>query len=755
MILRDSDMLNMAITRGEDVLDAKGRVVGQVGKSLNYALLLLQRGTDADLARAFSIIEQAFDAQNVVEGSYRYGNFKLRYGDETVTDINAVQFCSWYITEILKRQAEKLDDQHRRIVEDGLARALVEIDRVDVPWHYTNMTLIQTGNLIIGGELLGEEYAYYTKKGYRRFAEWVDRVNTNGAVPEHNAPGYIATDIQMLARIATHYADPQVAKMARLIEERCWIHAAVRWHASTHRLAGPYSRAYYPMVCGDMNWIGNMFHWASDDEEFASSGSYYKPGRGTAHHRAHAALFGHSTPFYEYNCPDYVLRLAEAKPLPYEVRELTDLAGGNDISTYLTEEYALGVSARTYAETPWNEASMWTTHSKSLMVHYRRDGNPDFGLLYCVYVLNDQRISEYYDDLVDDTVPGSDLVDRQLDEQGLFRGVQYRNKAIALYYPPQLKDDIFSLKTEIVVFDRSRIDEIRINGQTVPSLPAQANASDVISIADNGTFIAVLPLDYSRLGHNDPIELTEDDSGHLVISIYNYKGPRTTFWEYKDRKTYFRANMEAGFIVEIGTKREHSSLAEFSRNIAQAKVTDTTDSSYRRTIIYNSGPDEISLTLDLKSGDLLERTVNGEIYTPPYLDAPTVKQGHSGRIEVEDAILTTEEGIPAWLLVDAPSRTYVAANPTQQRVPLRLATPHGTIESPDFGFGKVVYKPGTAASMEIVGLNLYSPIYITKPKGNAMVTWNGVDVSDRLREIRHNRASVLMLPGLQKASSEI
>ena len=154
------------------------------------------------------------------------------------------------------------------------------------------------------------------------------------------------------------------------------------------------------------------------------------------------------------------------------------------------------------------------------------------------------------------------------------------------------------MKTEIVVFDRSRIDEIRINGQTVPSLPAQANASDVISIADNGTFIAVLPLDYSRLGHNDPIELTEDDSGHLVISIYNYKGSRTTFWEYKDRKTYFRANMKAGFIVEIGTKREHSSLAEFSRNIAQAKVTDTTDSSYRRTIIYNSGPDEIPGTPD-------------------------------------------------------------------------------------------------------------------------------------------------------------
>lgn len=700
-------------------------------QSLVYALGLLDRGAPADVERAEKIIAAALTTQNLVEGSYRYGNFKWLFEQETVTDINAVQFCLWYLIDILRRHDGSVSDDLRERMRAALAAGLVELDKLNVPWHYTNITLLQIGSLILGGEYLGESHAYYSEKGYALLARLVDVSNTNGAVFEYNSPGYCGIDIDALARIATHCRNPQAAVMATVHEERIWAHVAMRLHPATRKLAAPWSRGYYPQLCGMPSGVEALFFRVTDDASFMAPSPYYKE-------RVDGAGFLRDLG-YRYSCPEYLRQLILEKPLPYYVRELTNRGGGNDITTFVTHDYAIGTNAKTYHEDDRNQAGLWTPLCKSLLVHYRRGMDPRFGVLYALYLIDEKTPADHQYRSQRLTA------DRTQDEQGLVRSVQHRNKAIVLYHPPQIRDDVFSLKVEVTIFDRARIDEVRINEQVVSSLPRALAPADIVFVADTDTYFALQPLEPTKLGPDMPIELREDPEGNLALSIYNYRGPTRTFWEYKSRLPYFRANAKNGFVIEVGSARDDGSFEAFRRRIYATRVVDITDGADVREVTYQSGNDTISIKVDLKTDDLLERRINGQAYEAPFLDADTVRAGSSGRIELKGAALVTDER-PAWLLVDEELVCYAAMTPSQHVGPLRLQTPAGTLESPAFGLGRIAYYPGNDTRVDILAAHEHGPVYFTRPSGQATVRLNGEDVSSALRPTRHNRTDVLCLP---------
>ena len=740
----ESDSLDKLLADFEEFFDPDVDLLWQYEEkihdhkqSLSYATALLERGRPEDVERAGRIIERALSTQNTVEGSHRYGNFKWTYEDKTITDINAVQFCVSSLLGIIQQFGDRLRAELKEQITRSIAIGLVEEAALDVPWHYTNITLIQMGNLILGGELLGSGYRTYSNLGYRRLHEWIEMANRNGAVFEYNSPGYCSVDIIALGRIAGSCGDREAALAARIMEERLWIHVAARFHPGSAKLAGPYARAYQPSICGTPLGIYDLFYGATGNEEILRSTPYYDPDS------YHARAYRGFRPFRRnlnpppgknpLGCPEYVRRLIADKPMPYYVQETSDKPGGNDITTYLTEEYALGTNAKTYQETDRGQPGLWTPLCKSLVLHYRRPEPYRFGVLYSLYVVNDLRISEYYHE-IHGGVDGITTADRYQDERGLVRSVQHHNKAIVLYHPPQLQEDISSLRTEVIVLGRAAIKRIFVGETEVASLPVSLSPADTLFLEDGNTFIAILPLEPSNLGEPAaaPVELIEDSSGNLVLAIYNYRGPKKPFWEYKTRMPYFRANAKAGFVIEVGSTGEYPSFEAFRAHIESSRITDTTDEAFIRQVEYQSDGDAISITVDLKTDALLERCIDGKVYEAPFLSANTVKEDNSGHIEVGNSTLITDPR-PAWLLADEGLPCYVAATPSDQGGPLVLRTPEGTLECDDFGFGRIAYMPGGSPGIDILAKNFQSPVYFPCRDGSAPVVYlNREDVSSHV-----------------------
>lgn len=749
MTPNDSEILNQVLDDFDQVFDPEVSLLWQArGKvhdhkmSLAYAMALFKRGRDADIERASRIVKQALTTQNTVENSHRYGNFKWVYEDKSVTDINAVQFCLWSLIELHRNFSELLDSEIVEAVRQAVAIGLFEVLELDVPWHYTNIFLIQTGNQILGAELLGREHRHHGEHGYRRLQEWIDHSNRNGAVYEYNSPGYCTVDIDSLARIAMYCQRKDMAIKARIMEERIWIHVAVRFHPGTLKLAGPYARAYHPATCGVPLGIYDHFYLATGNEDILRPSPYGDPE--SYHARAYRGFRAFK---YEYNLPDYVKRLLTDQPLPYTIREQADKAVGNDITTHLTEEYSLGTNAKTYQETEQAQPGLWTPLCKSLVLHYRRPKPYHFGVLYSLYVVNGKRIADYYHK-IHAAPDGVATADRYQDERALVRTVQDKNRAIVLYHPPQLKEDVFSLRTEVIVLGRKGIDCIMIDDAEITSLPAIFDRTNILFLKENGTYIAVLPLEPTNLNEEEAptIELTEDKHRNLVYSIYNYQGPAKPFWEYKTPLPYFKANAKAGFILEVGSIREFDSFNEFREHIRQAKISDVTTSDHRRQVSYQSGNDTIALTVDLKNNALIDRHINGAVYRAPDLTADTIKQDTSGKIELAGARLLTDPR-PAWLLIDETLGTYVAATPSPQGGPLRLETPSSSLECADFGFGRIAYYPGDNPRLDLLATDLGSPIYFSRQGEIApAVHLNGKNVSSKITTMEKDGETVYCIP---------
>ena len=712
-------------------------------QSLSYVLALLERGRQEDIKRATFIIEKALTTQNTIEGTHRYGNFKWLYEDEVITDINAVQFCLWSFIEIVLQYDQKLDKQTLEKIKKAIAIGLIEEAELDVPWHYTNITLIQIANMILGAELLGPKYHNYSELGYQRLREWIEISNSNGAVFEYNSPGYCAIDIEMMTRIAMYCLKREIVPIIKVIEERLWIHVAIRFHSVTTKLAGPYARAYQPSIHGVPLGIYDLIYEVTKNKKVLSPSPYWDSE--SYHSRAYR---GFRVLKYEYNCPQYIRRLILEKCLPYYVREVTDSSTGNDITTYLTEEYALGTNAKTFQETDRNQPGLWTSLCKSLILHYRRRDEKEFGVLYSLYVVNDQRIADYYNE-IHGGIDGIATADRNQDERGLVRTVQHLNKAIVLYHPPQLQEDITSLRTEIIVLGRKSIDRIYIHNAEVKSLPMEVKSSDIVFLQDSSTYIALMPLEPTNLGEDRsaPLELIEDQHGNLVFSIYNYRGPKKPFWEYKTRMPYFRSNAKSGFVIEIGSSHEFVSFKQFREHISNSVISDVTSSDFIRKVSYKRGNKKISLRVDLKTDALMDRYINGKLYHPPLLSSNTVKQDNSGRIELNGSLLITDPR-PTWFLIDEEIDCYVVATTSSDSGPLKLITPNGTLECANFGFGRIAYFPAKCPRLEILAQERPSPIYFDKNGTDPTVFFNGEDISSIVEVRSQNQAEVFCLPAL-------
>ncbi len=672
-----------------------------IRESFGYARALVQAEGESAIPQAERILRRALQAQERNPANPHYGGFKWMDEDRSVTDLNAVQFVLEQVLPFLIDYGDRISPAIREELLEAVRLGAEEIARLNVAVWYTNITLLNILNTVLAGQVLGDERLHW--RGRQRLDEWIAYTNRSGAVPEYNSPTYAAVDLAALAEVSHRAIDPAVRIKAQVMEERLWIHTALHYHHPTAQLAGPHSRAYHNDVTGGICMIKRALFRILGDERLLRRSTY------APHRQDEGSVVAGRCP---YHLPRYLARLLQEKPERFSVAETAVVDMGIDLMTFMTPTYALGTASAGHH--PQNDR---------LILYYRVPEPRLVGVLFSRYIVNEKSFGSYYH-------PTDRSMVNNLNDEGMFWGLQHENKSIALYALEPQHDAVHSLKTEVYALDAASLGEVWINDTPIAlsSTPQRLNPHDAVFIADSDLYIALRPLEPSNLGDDAPILLAERN-GELVLSIYNYyQGEPKRFWEYASLSgPFYQQNIRAGFILEVGERAEYGDFAVFRQHILRGVIDDRLVGTVR-TVRYASGADLLELSVDLQTNRLLERRINGIVYQPPMLASPVAVQSMSGALEIGSARLTCGT-VPAWVVADESGSTWAASNPSNDETFWRFITPVATVESAAFGFGRVAVYGNDHPVIDVLAVRRAAPLRVTC-QSTPRVFWNGNDVSD-------------------------
>ncbi len=135
--------------------------------------------------------------------------------DRSVTDLNAVQFVLEQILPFLIDYGDYISPALRAELLEAVRLGAEEIARLNVAVWYTNITLLDTLNTVLAGQVLDEEGLL--RLGRQRIDEWIAYINRSGAVLEYNSSTYAAVDLAALAKLAHRAIDPAIRVKAQVM----------------------------------------------------------------------------------------------------------------------------------------------------------------------------------------------------------------------------------------------------------------------------------------------------------------------------------------------------------------------------------------------------------------------------------------------------------------------------------------------------------------------------------------------------------
>jgi hypothetical protein len=618
--------------------------------------------------------------------------------DRSVTDLNAVQFALEQLLPLALDWGAQLDAATRDALQDALRAAAGELVRLDVHVSYTNIVLLDTLNLALLARVLDD--AMLAARAATRFAAWVAYTCRSGGVTEYNSPTYAAVDLAALAELAERAADARLRIRARVMEERLWLHVAVRWHAATAQLAGPHGRAYHNDVTGGVCGIKLVLYAVLGDPRLLWRSAY-----ATARQTPGSVAAGRRS----WHLPAPLRHLFAPRTSAWQVHETVDQEHGVDLTTMLTPSYALGsASSGSHAQ------------SDRLMLTYAVAAPRAVGILFSRYIVNDKTFGSYYH-----------ATDRSLatmiNDEGQSWIAQDGGRAIVLYGLLPQREPVFSLKTEVTLIDGALADAVVIDG--VPAaLPAALRPWQQICVADGAVYIGLIPLAATNLGGTAPI-LLHHRGDELVLSIANYHdGEAHVFWEYATLAgPFYQRNIRAGFIIEVAERRAFADLAAFASHLQRSRIDDR-DHGARRRVCYSSGAHHLELTVDLHANRLIERRRDGRLVEPPLLACPGAVQ-RRGPMQCGAAWLDAGD-VAAWLVGDDAAAHWLAGVPALDATPVTLQTPVATIRCAAFGFGRIAITGGATPQIDIIADAHHAPLVIDAAVAPA-IRWNGHDIRAR------------------------
>lgn len=516
---------------------------------------------------------------------------------------------------ILHGAGHLLEDAERVHLRDAIAADLVRA--ADVQWRDGNVNhpLGAYATLVLGGELSGALWA--VDLGIRRLQEF--RAVTGGrrsrglrqaTMSEYNSLTYTALDLVFLALVAEYARDDRARAVALALETAVWTDCALHFHPPTMQFAGPHSRSYQEDSTGGFSSLHAVLAAATGKDiplDPSLCVRFDHPSSLTQ-----CALTA-ITPFHITAREE---RLFFEKPFPVSLRMTTyceqyheNAAGGEypfdhevypggwrDLTTVMTEEWALGTASLPYVN---------GGQTDGLMLRIRRSspvtGPADFRSLYMRGVYNDAVVGQENRC----HVTGGRVDASYLYEEARYGIHQHGGTAIVFAGPKRAGHRGFSsFRLDLIAGGAVPFDDLRLDGRPAGTLPLSAGPSTRIAFRDGRTCVAVIPLTLDPCPAS-PIRIWTAN-GHVMISLYNRDGGVT------DRTREEMTGWRNGCILHVAAPGDVPSIDAFCDMIAGIVVEDTMGPDRIRRVAAAVPGGTMEAVYDPVREALLSRTWNGE-----------------------------------------------------------------------------------------------------------------------------------------------
>ncbi|MEE3233307.1 MAG: hypothetical protein VX294_04010 [Candidatus Latescibacterota bacterium] len=623
--------------------------------SVQLASDLMSSNDELDISEAALIFRAVLACQEINQNDPHWGNFRWEKEDNTVEDLNAVQFVLFNFIPVLLKKSKMLPSKLVKDMRHSIALGLNEICKIDVALSYTNIVVKDIVNCCLGGQLLCNPEISF--RGKNKLILWIEHVNTYGLPAEYNSPNYVSVVVRVLGSLVKLTDDKRIRICSETMLSRIGLSAALHVHPKTRNWGGPFSRAYSHAVFNP-----NAFN-SNDIETWIEDG----------------------------NMPRWVKSILQR---PNKTEQIDETAHGLHpvaISTYHSPSFTLGVAS---SELKTQDIIFIALQSCVFHTQFLRPKIDCDGVVFSRYILDDKWLNFQ-------TTPSRDP-GQVIPEEGHFYGVHDKGRVIGLYAPRGL--DAWTRRTSakaiIVWTEIDKIDEIWVGNQKIDSLPFDVPKGKVIVIGSGNLWTAVLPLELTDLGGGSPIILTELD-GHLCLEMYNYKGPAKTFWEMARPGSFYQGQPRCGFYAELSERSNYKTGADLSEMIqsgllvdkAQAPSTYIEGVNRKHFVEYSRDDQVIGIEIDLFSWSIIKRWTQDGVLNLPMHKSPYAQQIKSGTLSQGGATIESEKG-PIWLYACPTGNRYVAAYCGTQRTTFILSVYGKTFEMKNFGTGTIEWENG-------------------------------------------------------------
>ena len=216
-------------------------------ESADYALALLESGTQANRRRAALVIARILALQQRDSTASTYGIWPWLLEESLAEmdppDWNWADFIGARLAQILVQYEADLPEPLRRDTRIALGHAAWSIFRRNVQSNYTNIAIMGAGVALVAGEILALPQLF--DYGRQRLANMVAYVQDQGNFNEYNSPTYTIVAIHETERILQLVHDPAARAAAEWIRTFAWQTTLAHFHPQTSQWAPPHARAYH------------------------------------------------------------------------------------------------------------------------------------------------------------------------------------------------------------------------------------------------------------------------------------------------------------------------------------------------------------------------------------------------------------------------------------------------------------------------------------------------------------------------------
>jgi hypothetical protein len=500
-------------------------------------------------------------------------------------------FAPMMTIQLLKKYGDRLTAKAKETLRGYLQQ---EIDQsaapdMDFVGVNDNFPCMSTYVALIGGQLL--ERPDLIDIGTKRLLQLRALLTRRGFASEFNSPTYSPIQINAIAEIVNHLEDDELKDIALQCEERLWADQLSHLHLPTSQVAGPYSRAYTIDSAGHNSLSRYLLYALLGNKLLSHSmNTLFTPPEADPGKVIHNNMPGPNVGAAmiintEYHCPAELVYAMLNKSYPYEVTGTTEFSSSSDalagdqpadpileedmveypagvgtVSTFMTEEYALGTSTLEFHNGVQTDSFHFLYRRKPQVVHQR-----DIRTVYAKFVVNDKKPGQTneYERF------GIKSPDYSLWDEGRKLAFQHKQTAMVLYKPKRFgRLQASSLKLSLIFpCQYDDLDEIWFGERKLDGMEGESVDPCSVYVKDGSVYMAFHTLLLTNHGRKCAVK-AEKVNGYLTISFYNYEGEMKDF----EVKPYMLTGN--GFVAEFGCEAEAGGFAAFREATSQAQISD-------------------------------------------------------------------------------------------------------------------------------------------------------------------------------------